>query len=135
MRPHSVLQRGTASPRAKAWVIAGIMLALHWAAPGMLQLRVMLHSGDATGMSSAVRASQPGSLPRIQPRTVALDACFIKGSESGWHAGGKLRALPANDTAIPRFAASAPIIITGEGARGAVRARSFDARAPPALTA
>jgi hypothetical protein len=133
MIPEPALQRIAMSPPARSWIVAAMILVLHWSAPGVLQLRFAVAGDTPAGFSSSARASQPGSLPRLVSRSVGLEVSLPKSPRSGWLAGGKLDALLARDRAAHRPIASAQPQSTEVPAPRSALSRAFNARAPPRM--
>lgn len=136
MTPDNPVQPRAASPPATSWIVAAIVLVLHWAAPGPFQFQPVASVGAGVpAMSADTRASQPGTLPRVQPRSATCEAGLPKAPLKRVSAGEKPYALaPELPLPITKGASSVQ--------RGADRAllphttkRHFDARGPPLLKA
>jgi hypothetical protein len=123
---------GAQSPRAKAWVIAAIILVLHWSIPGALPLDAAVEPGDAApALSSEARALQPGTIPRALPREPRCEASAPKAHKIAPSASGKTYALPPRIVAVvsTRIEAVAPGVDDVEPP--SIARRFFDPRAPP----
>ena len=131
-----ISQRSDAAPRwASAWIVVAIALVLNWTVPGTLVPGHFEFGNAAPGLSSSLRATQPGTLPRIQPRSVTAEAGVPKQPESKFYAGAKPElALPAV-TAVDAPLAPMAWRTFSRAAAPPVATRFFDPRAPPAATA
>jgi hypothetical protein len=135
MWPEITTRPGSASPRAKSWIIAAIALVLNWTVPAAVHFQPVFDGPPAeTGVVSGERAAKPGSLPRVQSRGTHISASVPKAPQSRLNAGSKPPALlPQISVVVPT---DQPLIVPalGDHARPTIATRIFDARAPPALT-
>ena len=128
-----IRQRQSASSQwALAWIVASVLLVLHWSAPGVLQVHAPAGWHDASpGISIGSRAGQPGVLPQ----TVSIESNLPKKpSQRGWKRDDGSDTLLARAFIIepPRRTPSESTL--GEALVPRKSTRAFDARAPPKLT-
>src|SRR5688572_10265489 len=93
------------SPRATVWIVAAILLVLHWAAPAAASIGLEAAAGSTPlGFSDDARITQRGLAPRVSSRVAGFEAVTLKGSESAWIARGAPTALvAARHFAAPLF--------------------------------
>jgi len=126
-----------ASPRAKAWAIAAIILVLNWTIPGALQFNDIAfeQSTAGPGISSEARGLQPGTLPRALPQDIRCETSVPKPHHKIWASGAKPHALPPGTIAATTIRIEAVPVGASSVEPRAIAHRAFDPRAPPPLMA
>jgi len=114
------------------WVVAALLLMLHWAAPSLRPFDPLPGLDDRTpAYSAALNASVSGTLPRALARIQPAETGLAKAGRPLPQSSGPIAALvPAPFNLSPPIAAALPDFADAPD-RTTRSTQPFDARAPP----